>query len=1347
MHYCDHYVTLCVGRIAACVVHLCTLMNLCILFCIKGDLVMKKLVKLISVVMLIAMMFSILNVGAFADGTAVVFDENGTDINGGSSGGNLVISGDPNNNDSYANDKPVTSASANGGSASDDEPATVKNEAGYTLTVKGGNAAALEYFKSEKMLEENPMIYYNADYIVYIRENMESLKQTNPKVVESAYELFGAEYMDKEFETTVTLDKSAALKMKAEYVEKIIEALKELDESDPDSVLAVRTAAGKYTEAFSGAANYDFTLEESSFSSAAEALEAAREELASINAEIEKLANGDKEIVPSPSPVPSEKPVDEEEDKQAENPDADEDAENDDEQPEDVSGEPSMENLSAAVSALSGMASPVLLTSPLKMFASLFALPAYTAAELTGQTKTLAYTTYIYGLPDWPIVVCLNEAKLTAPTGQYAFAVNDPNTVVTIEACTIYGNAVDVSAGNVTLKYVKVVDSTPDGFPAVRVNGGRLEVGNCELDSAEATLAINNANSELAINGYNKIGTSSTTLPAVQANGGTVKIDATGTSESLISGVRYIGLEVNGAKVSASGYAKISGLTGVKVNSGSFSMSDNVVVEGVGKGTTFAAIQNAGGDVYVAGGTLRGEYCYAVLSADPSRTYIANGEQVIQTSKYDSTPQYTTGIIIVNDVPYGQIQGANGAQAAVTALEAAGEPNINIKLLGDVDAGTNSLTLSNPGTSYSVNGNGHTIKSSSCPLIINAGNVTVSGITLESTGGDAITISGTDPATTVYITGNTILKGTTDALYAEGTCTVYVNDAVLYGDYGFYVKTGDTDAKVKVNSCKDNAKVPIRPNTERDGLIILGGYYLYRGTAPYSVEDYLATGISTISNTVNKDGYYVVSLEYTPAVKVVNGTTGVDSNKIPYVTYDKANPKYITFNVDSKVLRIDAIPIEGGTAFNVFNYEATGGKDGDITIDIDAFQNNIGSGVYDLQFKFKNGYVMTQRLHLYVLPETAKLVARAWYQDCSDYYNVPAKDINYAVSEYTVGSKAYIYAEVSELPTKIGVSSDPNGSEVNWFGYYSPVVDGKKVLQKADSKDYFILVDYAFLDQLPSGQCYVFLDYNGAIKRVNLKIVNPNVAISPTSLDFWGKDSAAVFTVTPDVKDVYIDGELVPTQFLKYDENTHKLTVSGEYLEHIKSGTHLMEVETSRGWVSATIHTGVGLAPDGVDYHVYGGTKALAFKASDKIDTTAGIYIGKNNPTKIDPSLIYFYDNDTKFTVSPSYLNRLSLGTYYISAYVWNPSINDYEYTSTTFRIISASSAAYNPGTGDTNNQVVWIVIAALAAVIAAVFLIPALKKSKATADVAKTAEAVEEVNVENEEKQKEAEAEEAEKK
>jgi hypothetical protein len=271
------------------------------------------------------------------------------------------------------------------------------------------------------------------------------------------------------------------------------------------------------------------------------------------------------------------------------------------------------------------------------------------------------------------------------------------------------------------------------------------------------------------------------------------------------------------------------------------------------------------------------------------------------------------------------------------------------------------------------------------------------------------------------------------------------------------------------------------------------------------------------------------------------------------------------------------------------------------------------------------------------------------------------------------------------------------------------------VVPSGPYKDYyFYIISYADLNNLSAGQNWVFLNWNGmdgALKNLPLTIKNDYVSISPTTVK-WSKINGDVtFTIRPTCDAVYIDGELVPSGYWTYDPSTHVMTLKGTYLGAMDAKDHMLEVVTGLGKASATITTGMGLMANGIDYHVYGQNRVVSFAASDRINQDGGVWIGSSNPTRLDPSA-YTWNGTNGFTLNSAFLNRLALGTYYISAYVYNGS-NGYNYTTTTFRVISATQASNNPATGDDSNITLWLVILALSAVAIVVIAVPQFKKKK----------------------------------
>ena len=146
-----------------------------------------------------------------------------------------------------------------------------------------------------------------------------------------------------------------------------------------------------------------------------------------------------------------------------------------------------------------------------------------------------------------------------------------------------------------------------------------------------------------------------------------------------------------------------------------------------------------------------------------------------------------------------------------------------------------------------------------------------------------------------------------------------------------------------------------------------------------------------------------------------------------------------------------------------------------------------------------------------------------------------------------------------------------------------------------------------------------------------ISVKNSNVSISPSKLEWSQIDSYANFTVKPSVDTVYIDGNKVEDGYWTYDTKTHVLSIKASYLSALPKTDHTLEVITPQGKVSATLNTSVGLRAKGIDYHVYGGARALSFVASDKILQDRGIWIGSSNPTKLDPSAYTWDGTDPVF--------------------------------------------------------------------------------------------------------------------
>ena len=499
-----------------------------------------------------------------------------------------------------------------------------------------------------------------------------------------------------------------------------------------------------------------------------------------------------------------------------------------------------------------------------------------------------------------------------------------------------------------------------------------------------------------------------------------------------------------------------------------------------------------------------------------------------------------------------------------------------------------------------------------------------------------------------------------------------------------------------------------------------------------------------------------------------------DGTVIPYIIYDKSNPDPIVFKeVMPALVQIDAVGIitdttrnkvvETGKVYPIFSADDRGkGVTGTIRIPDRAVLADLPSGRYDLRFTFKNDYVMQDKLRLYVFPKYAGLFAVPNNNEISpsnaevtatnpyafnEYFNgniVEYLNNNFDLiktnTAYPIGAIGWNVAIVtSELPDKVTIgNAADNTNSILLENYifdpstatgYVGINDNAATEAAGGAQDrttwgvvpsgpyqgyYFYIISYADLNNLSAGQNWVFLNWNGmdgALKNLPLTIKNDYVSISPTTVK-WSKINGDVtFTIRPTCDAVYIDGELVPSGYWTYDPSTHVMTLKGTYLGAMDAKDHMLEVVTGLGKASATITTGMGLMANGIDYHVYGQNRVVSFAASDRINQDGGVWIGSSNPTRLDPSA-YTWNGTNGFTLNSAFLNRLALGTYYISAYVYNGS-NGYNYTTTTFRVISATQASNNPATGDDSNITLWLVILALSAVAIVVIAVPQFKKKK----------------------------------
>ena len=745
--------------------------------------------------------------------------------------------------------------------------------------------------------------------------------------------------------------------------------------------------------------------------------------------------------------------------------------------------------------------------------------------------------------------------------------------------------------------------------------------------------------------------------------------------------------------------------------------------------------------VYAFGGTLRSEYTAAViaLTSSGTRYTTSNPRSSIKAISVDTVnvtvqeaageeSDYAQAVALVNKIGYASLDEAIAAANALSATE-----NATITLLDDCEASSTAIAAGKFNITF--DGNGHTIKADSkdgISVAASTGKVDIKNVTIHATTCDKSGIAVTGKANVgIYdVTVDHCAYG----LYVMGAdANVTVNGFNVDNSTknGFHCDNG----KTTVVMCKIDCDTPVDAATKAAALKINGGWFLHKEdmnepdeTKRTQVSTFVDPDVSYVKY-VEKDRYYEVLYNDTPTVEIKAGATGYEADGTPYVKYDKADPDPIIFTVTPAVKRITAVSkTDSKLSYPLFTAEK--GKSGDIRIPDNEVLMDCLSGAYDLEFEFMNGYTIKDKLSLYVFPKTALLFKVPNILELSPSVGAGAAEknngniVDYLIKDnltdkYSVGENENIAVVMSELPDRITIGNVADGSaETSLENYIYDFKAGDRttwgvVPSGPYAGDYFYFISYADLNNLASGQNYVFLEWDGvdgALKRLPLTLKNSAVSISPTELDWSKIDSFANFTVKPSVDTVYVDGEKVDEAYWDYNTDNHVLSIKGSFLKALENKEHNIEVITPLGKVNATLNTGIGLRAKNIDYHVYGGAKALSFVTSDKINKEAGIWIGSSNPTKLDPSA-YTWDSDTGFTLSPAFLNRLALGTYYISCYVYNGT--EYEYTTTTFKVISASQASYTPSTGDNSNIVVWLVILVLSAVAIVVIILPRLKKGK----------------------------------
>ena len=982
---------------------------------------------------------------------------------------------------------------------------------------------------------------------------------------------------------------------------------------------------------------------------------------------------------------------------------------------------------------------------------------------------------------DYRITINMQGTEVVSPAGEYAFVIrkgegNYANaTSITFTNGSVTGdNGFWVENGGV-LNLGGYVNTYDDILVKVTYEAVHVENGGT---------AVAAQGSQLYSTGY--YGVEIEAGGQFRQSGGTVATKGSNANAAIWNKGTYL-LNSTGYDLNSS-YGVVRNDNGVAVWSDAG--SSTIVGAGTIIGQTGIAVQGAGSKVQVYGGTITGTGAYStnwqntgsailVYSTDPIVTVSGGAlrseksaaimelsdastrvtkDTVTNITLFDGSlitqqasgmySDYKVAKYTVNDVGYASLT------EAVAAANASTDTTVTLKMGGDDDI-TSAVSL-NPVSHVIFDGNGYELSATGCNAFeITGGNVTIQNITIS---GD-LTCSG------VYNNGGTVTVGNGSTIrkcvYGVSTSSgsTYINDVYMPDsvDTGVNCEGGYTE----IDMITDDCDTPVRVKDGNTELLSIRGGWFKRDIKKNSTSalDKVSTYIDEAQSHlkyVDKDKYYEVFYNDEPTVTLISPASATTVDGKTYIVFDKniyeANAEPLIFQFDAGCVQVDAVSYNAAkTVYPLFTSDYKDSKGnlvgatGNVRIADRSILKDLPAGAYDLQFTFANGATITDKLVLSVYPAAFLVFKVPNSFKMSTFDAATVKE--YCTDDYLITKTGYDILDqenflviMSELPEKIAIGSNsyPYGDDVNQKTYLEYYLDPTTVYQIPDNitdyggyaaGNYAYFVSYADLNNLVPGENYIFADYGDTLYEIekatdiyasvyeSFDVRNGNVYISPTSVDWSSLSGIAYFTVVPDVlnyqsanaESVFIDGECVDHAYWTFDPDTHTLGIKTEYLKELPKETHSLEILTNAGKLGAKIKTNAGLAPKNLDYHVYGGAKSLSFVASDKIDKDKGIYIGSSNPTLLDSSC-YVWDSDYGFTLSAAFLNRLALGTYYVSAYVWDGT--DYTYRTTSFRVISASQASYNPSTGDDSNIFIWLAVLVLSAVAIVVIVLPRLKKT-----------------------------------
>lgn len=426
------------------------------------------------------------------------------------------------------------------------------------------------------------------------------------------------------------------------------------------------------------------------------------------------------------------------------------------------------------------------------------------------------------------------------------------------------------------------------------------------------------------------------------------------------------------------------------------------------------------------------------------------------------------------------------------------------------------------------------------------------------------------------------------------------------------------------------------------------------------------------------DGRFVVSKKEAPpaTAKVTSpdGKTeyGADSNA--YVEFFKGEAesgsnKDLVFLLDQP---LKSLSVGGKTLTNGSDYNYDAEKNTITIAKSAAFLKTLPAGRNMLVFSFENGAEVQAKLYVYP----------------SIVFTANDRDYNY----YIQGSGSGLSAVVSDAPKGISICNSGKGEDhaKNLIDSANYSVDGGKVTVKS-----------AYLDSISSGATKIGFWYDEALMVYDLSVL-PAPSISPADSNKDGKwyygDSTMVYTLSPNIVSVSVDGtKLGSDNYTAGDKGI--LTLKSAFLKSLKYGEHTLSVETRDGSVSTKFSTNPSLVAKNGNTHTLGGKKDLAFVASDPVSK---VWIGSK---ELDTKNYTLSSDKKTVTLKADFLNTLKADTSYVITVQVEAGT-----PTATFKILSASSAASNPKTGDSSGAALWAGVLVLSGA-AVVALLPRKRK------------------------------------